>query len=139
MICNRCERDVAIENKDLGLCASCNKEIRDDEKLFPLARFKFLELMVKNEVKCPYDDSPITMHSDIHHKMGRVGFADAAKREMDLPLLIDPDYFLAVNRPGHQWIESHREEAIAKGWTIPRSSTHGIHDRSKSIQPDPLR
>jgi transcriptional regulator of acetoin/glycerol metabolism len=42
---------------------------------------------------------------DIHHVRGRAG-----------NLLIASNYWLAVSREGHDWIENHKPEARAQGW-----------------------
>lgn len=126
MACSDCGRDVPIENEDTGKCATCNKKDREDDALYPIARHDFLRLMIKHDQKCPVTDTDITMESDIHHKMGRIGYADEWAYENGISLLIDARYFLAVSRVGHQYIEAaeNREEAEAKGWIIPRSQTY---------------
>ena len=122
MACFECKRDVPIENKDTGLCASCNKSQREDKALWPIARLDFLRIMVKHDEKCPVYGVPITLESDVHHKKGRTGYADDWARENGISLLIDPRFFLACCRAGHQYIEdpANREEAILKGWIVSR-------------------
>lgn len=47
--------------------------------------------------------------TDIHHKCGRTG-----------DLLFDMDYFLAVCRPCHNWIEENPKEAKKRGLSFDR-------------------
>lgn len=124
MSCTICKRDVPIENKDTGVCATCNRDERDNSKLYDQVRLKFLEVMISVEAECPVTGTPIEIHSDIHHKMGRTGYASEEKRAMGINLLIDVDFFLAVSRKGHTFIEANEKIAIKNGWTIPRSGTH---------------
>jgi len=124
MSCKNCNRDVPIENEDTGLCATCNKADRDNDELYPDIKKMFLQKMVDIEAHCPVFHVPITMDSDVHHMWGRVGYANEEKRQSNISLLIDVDFFLACSRLGHKWIEDNREMAILKGWIIERSLTH---------------
>jgi hypothetical protein len=123
MICNECQELKPIENRDLGLCASCNKERRDqvDEDLYPEVRKEFLAMCIRVEATCPITREPISMDSDIHHKRGRVGYADKWARDNDISLLIDVRYFLAVSRVGHTWIELNPKKARQMGLSMPRN------------------
>ncbi|HUN55896.1 MAG TPA: hypothetical protein VMU29_12130 [Smithella sp.] len=81
----------------------------------------FLEAMVRAGATDPFDGSEITLHSDIHHKMGKIGYADQWAIDNEIPLVIDPRHFLAMNRPGHTWVTEHSKEAIEKGWSESRA------------------
>lgn len=115
--------NIAIENRELNLCSSCNKERRDTAHLYPEVRKMFLDMCMRKEAVCPIKGTPITMESDIHHRAKRQGYADDWARENNIPLLIDPRFFLAVSREGHQWIELHPKEAKALGYSL--SITNG--------------
>lgn len=127
IVCSECGDLKPIENKDTGLCASCNrkKRIADDRDLWPKARIMFLEHAVKNGFTCPITGREITIHDDVHHKMGRIGYADEWAREKDISLLLDVRFFLAVTRQGHEWIELHPEAAKAKGYSLSRLAKNG--------------
>lgn len=58
----------------------------------------------------------------IHHKLGRVGYATAEKRALDIPLLIDSDYFMAVCLTAHRWIEDNVGQAKAWGYSLDRNA-----------------
>lgn len=58
----------------------------------------------------------------IHHKMGRVGFATDEKRALDIPLLIDSDYFLAVCITAHRWVEDNVAQAKSWGYSLDRNT-----------------
>ncbi len=59
--------------------------------------------------------------TDIHHKKGRVGFADKFARDNDIPLLLDERYWLPVSRAGHIKIELLPEWAKEQGFSLSRS------------------
>ena len=120
MPCFECKRDVPIENEDLGLCGSCNRAMRSDRLLYPLARQMFLEMCIRNDMTCPIKGTPITMESQIHHVAGRIGYASEEARQQGLSRLIDTTNFLAVSHEGHQWIELNPELAKKLGYSLPR-------------------
>jgi len=66
---------------------------------------------------CPITKQPAT---EVHHKAGRIGFADEWARLNNVPLLIDVRYFLGVSRNGHRWIEENPEEAKKLGYSVDR-------------------
>lgn len=66
---------------------------------------------------CPVTKKPTT---EVHHKAGRVGFADEWARLNNIPLLIDVRYFLGVSRNGHRWIEENPIEAKKLGYSVDR-------------------
>lgn len=130
-----CGKFLRLENHELKLCAGCNAKRRDtDQGLYPEVRSMFLAMCVRNELDCPIKGVPITMDSDIHHKMGRVGYADQWARDNDISLLIDIRFFLAVSREGHIWIESNREEAEKKGYILSRLSNYELKTNTRTDQ-----
>lgn len=68
---------------------------------------------------CPVTGLKVT---EIHHMMGKVGFADDWAREFNVPLLIDERYFLAVHRLGHNKIESEPAWAKKMGYSVQRTN-----------------
>jgi len=79
---------------------------------------KKIVFMAKPENKiCPVTNQPTT---DIHHKMGRVGFADEWARINNIPLLLDERFWLAVSREGHRQIEENPEWAKENGYSLNR-------------------
>jgi len=66
---------------------------------------------------CPVTHQPTT---DIHHKMGRVGFADSWARINNIPLLLDERFWLAVSREGHRQIEENVLWAKENGYSLNR-------------------
>lgn len=120
MICNDCGEFKPIENRDLGLCATCNKSRRTCDDLYPEVRKRFLDMCITVGAHCPVTGEEISRGSDIHHKKGRQGYADEDYRRQGITLLIDARYFLAVSRTGHQWIETHPQEAKSLGYTLSR-------------------
>lgn len=84
------------------------------DRQYSAARRGFL-MMPENKRCAVYPERPAT---EVHHKMGRRGFAD----DQEIPLVIDVRYFLAVSREGHEYIERNPKVARERGWTISRLS-----------------
>ncbi|MDR4892241.1 MULTISPECIES: hypothetical protein [unclassified Chryseobacterium] len=77
-----------------------------------------LEFLGKPENRiCPVTGQETT---DIHHKMGRVGFADQWARINNVPLLLDIRFWLAVSRDGHNKIEMNPEWAKEMEYSLNR-------------------
>lgn len=68
---------------------------------------KLREKFLNEEHICPVTGELAT---EVHHKKGRIG-----------KLLTDVRYFLGVSRTGHEYIETHPEEAYEKGWSLKRN------------------
>jgi hypothetical protein len=64
---------------------------------------------------CAYHGKPC-LSIDIHHQMGRSGFAD----DQQIPLLLDVRYWIPVCRQAHDWITEHSKEAIEQGFSYSR-------------------
>ena len=62
----------------------------------------------------------------IHHKMGRVGFGTEEKRQLDIPLLIDEDYFMAACGASHRWIEDNVAQAKEWGYSLDRNTIQDV-------------
>ena len=56
----------------------------------------------------------------IHHKMGRIGYANEEKRQMEITLLHDKDYFMASCGSAHRWIEDNVAQAKEWGYSLDR-------------------
>jgi hypothetical protein len=119
--CNKCLRHVPIENKDLGLCASCNKDARDDDPLYREAKAMFLDMQIRQGVCCPICGREVDKTFDIHHKAGREGYADQWARELGITLLTDVRHFLALDRKCHEWVEANPAESKRRGFTLSAS------------------
>lgn len=63
---------------------------------------------------------PTQLANQIHHKKGKIGYADDWARQNNIPLLIDTRYFLAVNFDGHRKIEENPNWAKEMGFSIDR-------------------
>jgi len=118
--CKKCKRHVPIENKDTGLCASCNGESRDQSELYPQIKKEFIRMAIKAGATCPRCGKEVDSTFDIHHKAGRIGYADQWARDLDIPLLLDVRFFLPVDRECHNWIELHPIVAKKRGWSYGR-------------------
>jgi hypothetical protein len=122
MTCAGCNELKPIENKETCLCATCNRDARNNDDLYPIVRLMFLNKMIEIGAKCPITDTDITLDSDIHHMKGRRGYASKEKRMNNITLMIDVDYFLAASREGHMWIEANPEKAKELGYSHSRLS-----------------
>ncbi|KPE51003.1 hypothetical protein [Chryseobacterium indologenes] len=77
-----------------------------------------IQFMGKIENKiCPVTGQETT---DVHHKMGRIGFADQWARINNVPLLLDSRFWLAVSREGHRQIEENPTWAKEMGYSLNR-------------------
>jgi hypothetical protein len=131
MNCIHCD-NPKVENRDLQLCATCNKmrrridAVKIPQDVKPIAKqsaIKQKELqtyaMVKKKVLlnrwCAYHGHPC-IPTDVHHQMGREGFAD----DKGIPLLVDMRYLIPVCREAHNWITEHSKEAIEQGYSYKR-------------------
>lgn len=91
------------------------------DRAYSILRKKFLE-QPENKY-CPVMkqlNGSNVLSTEIHHKMGRVGYADDFSRLNDIPLYIDERYFLAVSRKGHVIIEQSPIWAKENGYSLNR-------------------
>lgn len=114
-----------------GLCASCAHAIRKAERMQVKDRTPVNKVSEKRKVGlsyyrvlrkkfllnkwCAYHGRPC-LPTEIHHQMGRVGFAD----DKEIPLLLDVRYFIPVCHEAHEWITQHTKEAIEQGFSYSR-------------------
>ncbi len=68
--------------------------------------------------------------TDVHHKMGKNGYANEEKRSLGIKLLWDKDFFLAVCREHHGIIERKPGWAVRMGYSISRQQTQETHDEN---------
>lgn len=68
--------------------------------------------------KCPVFPNLYT--TDVHHKKGRIGFADEQARLEGISLYLDERFWLAVSRKGHKKIEENPAWAKENGYSIDR-------------------
>lgn len=87
------------------------KESREYKKLWNI-------FMAKDENKiCPVTGYRTT---EVHHKMGRTGYADDWARENEISLYLDIRFWLAVHTDGHKKIELNPEWAKEMGYSLNR-------------------
>lgn len=93
--------------------------------LYKQVRVMYLKMAYRVGMCCPITGRPIDLYSDIHHKKGRSinSYADQWAKENDIPLFIDPRFFLAVTREAHQRIETHPKWAKENGYSLSRLDT----------------
>ena len=70
----------------------------------------------KNQI-CPVKGIQTT---EVHHKMGRIGYADDWARENGITLFLDVRFWLAVSSPGHKLIELQPEWAKRNNYSLKR-------------------
>lgn len=56
----------------------------------------------------------------VHHSKGKQGYANEEKRLMDIHLLVDTDYFVALCLTCHIHVEKNPNEARDNGWSVSR-------------------
>lgn len=82
---------------------------------YTVARLGFLG-MNDNQI-CPIKG---TLTTDVHHKMGRVGFADEWARLNNIPLILDTRFWIALSREGHIQVEENPNWAKENGYSLNR-------------------
>jgi len=60
--------------------------------------------------------------TEVHHKQGKVGYADDWARENEIPLLIDVRFWLPVSWKGHRKITDESQWAFDMGFTLLRTA-----------------
>jgi hypothetical protein len=60
--------------------------------------------------------------TEVHHKKGRLGYANKEKRFLGIPLLLDKDHWLPVSHDGHERITNQSAWAFRMGFTELRSN-----------------
>jgi hypothetical protein len=122
---------LKIENHDLQECASCGSARRKAERITVKEKKPLNKVSEKRKPQlkeyaalrekfllnkwCAYHGRPC-LPTQVHHQMGRVGFAD----EKEIPLLLDVRYWIPVCQDAHQWITEHSKEAIEQGYSFHR-------------------
>lgn len=74
-------------------------------KKYLILREEFLSIP-ENKI-CPIYKTPTT---DIHHMKGRIG-----------DLLLNINYWVALSREGHRYVEDHPKWALENGYTVKRN------------------
>ncbi len=90
------------------------KRAVEDAK-YTAAKIQYMS-KVENRI-CPVTGQVTT---DVHHKKGRVGFADQWARINNISLLLDTRFWLAVSRDGHRQIEENPSWAKEMGYSLNR-------------------
>jgi len=117
--CLRCHENPSMDDS-FQVCRPCREGLDPDEIAYYKMKKLYLQWAVDNDKQCPVTGAGITMNSDIHHKKGRVGYADEQAKKEGITLLIDIRYWMAVSRKGHDYIETHPTEALANEWSLSR-------------------
>jgi uncharacterized Zn finger protein (UPF0148 family) len=134
MTCVECG-SPKIENRDLQLCASCGAAHRKAERMKAPEQGKPIEKAsvnmkgklgkyagkkarwIKGKKCAVYPSQPAT---EIHHMMGRVGFADEWARENDMPLMLDERFWLPVSHEAHVKITNDSKWAWENQYSFKR-------------------
>lgn len=104
-------------NKDYRIPQVSKKQSKAIREYSPIAK-KFKEdnpLCVVNVNGCTRKTN------DVHHKMGKVGYANIEAIKRGIKLLVDVRYFLPVCRNCHTYIESNSGWAYEKGYSLKRN------------------
>jgi hypothetical protein len=75
------------------------------------------DVFLRNKWCVVYPDQRATQ---VHHMMGKIGFADEWARENNISLWLDERFWLPVSMEGHNWIENHPNEAKEKKYSLNR-------------------
>lgn len=136
MLCKECE-SPKIENRDLQLCATCNKLHRklsntklpadkdpikkQSDVMAALMRIYIpkAKKFVKGKMCAVLKNVPAT---EVHHSAGRSieSFYDEWAQERNLCLLLDERFWIPVSREGHIEIENRPDWAKLMGYSESR-------------------
>jgi endogenous inhibitor of DNA gyrase (YacG/DUF329 family) len=112
--CHRIDGKQAPKSKTYKI----NKQSKKHSKV--LSKYSTIrkEFLSKPENKyCRVNRSVATQ---VHHMMGKIGYADDWARDNDIPLWLDVRWFLPVSHEGHREIEENPEWAKEKGFSLDR-------------------
>ncbi len=80
------------------------------------------EAFIRGKPCAKFPDEPATQ---VHHMMGKIGYADQWARENGIHLWLDKRFWLPVSQRGHDWIENHPEQAKEEGLSLNRLQNYG--------------
>jgi hypothetical protein len=120
-----------------GRCGTCNRLARKLEKkaaepkknqgfIKPMSDKMSALIVIYLAQKAPWIQGkmcavfPEERAVDVHHRMGRIGFADEWARQNEIILLLDKRFWLPVSRRGHREIEENPNWAKKKGFSVDR-------------------
>ncbi len=131
------------ENQETGECASCaaarRKAMRmglSQEKIAEAKKFQQIRKVSVKQQKRISDYSKIKADwikgkicvvckkvtaDQVHHMMGRAGYADEQARQEGLPLLLDIRFWLPIDGVCHTKITIDSRWAIEHGYSLPRN------------------
>lgn len=130
------------ENKDTGECASCASARRkaqrkafSEEQIKEAKKFQQIRKVSLKQQKRLSDYSSIKEEwikdklckvcgkkaDQVHHMMGRAGYADQWARDNGIPLLIDTRFWLPVEAVCHSKITIDSKWAIEQGYSLSRN------------------
>lgn len=119
-----------------GDCASCAHAKRKAIRLGQDASKRILKPMGDKQKKALSDYSkkkalwiqgrpcavyPNLKATQVHHKMGRIGYADEWARQRGITLLLDERFWLPVSMKGHNRVELNPKWAREHGYSLPRT------------------
>ena len=148
-ICSRCDNEAAIARQRDVICSVCLKkeyaqrqiskqrESRSDRKfqknnakpIKAVSVKKQRELRKYRKIKSEFLSKPenktcavtgCNNPAGVHHKKGRVGFADDWARNNDVTLLIDVRFFLPACDPHNEEFERRPNWARENGYSLSR-------------------
>jgi len=104
----------------------CQSQVQGNKKIKQVSEKRKVENEVYSKLRkqfldkhpiCPITKLPTT---DIHHKKGRIGFADEWARNNKISLLLDQRFWIALSREGHIKVEENPEWAKENGYSLNR-------------------
>lgn len=110
----QCAKDNAPKQKPRKEIKKVSEKRKAESYLYTKKRKTFLAL--PENKYCPVAKAVFneTIEArEVHHKAGRTG-----------KLYLYVPYWLAVSRKGHNWINANPEEALERGFNLPRTSTN---------------
>jgi hypothetical protein len=136
-----------VENKDTGLCASCGAEQRkaaraslktkEKKPIRKVSEKREFELIDYNREAKKFLIGKNCVHfkkqkaTEVHHMIGRIGYADDWARERHITLLMDKRFWLPVSHDAHELITNNTQWAIDAGYSFKRNGDEDKRGENK--------
>ncbi len=117
-LCENCEGLKQYQQKEKKVNKIKQVSTKQQSKLKEYSKVRKVEIKNICEARLNCCTGQAT---DIHHKMGKVGYADDYAREKGITLLVDARFFLSVCRSCHSFIEVNPEFAYKNKFSLKRN------------------
>jgi len=117
-----CSLNCAKEGKKPDLKLKSFKTIPKVSKKRQVENLQYQVLRTEFLAKKENQICPITRTeaTTVHHKMGRIGFADQWARDNNISLYLDTRHWVSLSMEGHKFVEENPEWSKDNGYSLNR-------------------